>query len=163
MLSRYSSGRQSSGLICGRNLHVLWLLVLLASPVCGQHDTVPFHRGPDHRILVSVHVDGKAMQFILDTGAKDTILSKDAVPVEEGAPLRLQQQIVGFRGMALISAAELRLGNHIWVNQPVHVTDLTEVSKSLGIPVEGILGMDVLSQFKGIHIHFDNSTIELEK
>jgi len=146
-----------------KSLWVLLPLILFASPASGQPDTVPFREGPDHRILVSVLVDGKARQFILDTGAKDTILSENAVPVGERAGLRLQEQIVGFRGMALIRAAELRLGKHVWVNQPVHVTDLTEVSKSLGVRVEGILGMDVLSQFKSIQIRFSSSTIEMEK
>ena len=146
-----------------KSLWVLLPLILFASPVSGRPDAVPFREGPDHRILVSVLVDGKARQFILDTGAKDTILSENAVPVGERAGLRLQEQIVGFRGMALIRAAELRLGKHVWVNQPVHVTDLTEVSKSLGVRVEGILGMDVLSQFKSIQIRFSSSTIEMEK
>jgi len=146
-----------------RGFRLLLVIACLASPALGQHDSVPFRRGPDHRILVSVLVDGKSMQFILDTGAKDTILSKLAVPPGERDALRLQEQVVGFRGMALISAAELRLGKHIWVNQPVHVTDLTAVSKSLGIPVEGILGMDVLSHFKSIRIRFDTLSIELER
>jgi len=37
------------------------------------------------------------------------------------------------------------------------------VSKSLGVRVEGILGMDVLSQFKSIQIRFSSSTIGMEK
>ena len=163
MLSHHAIGRRISGCICRKILRVLWLLILIALPVRSQPDTVPFHKGPDHRILVSVLVDGKARQFILDTGAKDTILSENAVPAGERAGLRLQEQIVGFRGMAIIRAAELRLGKHVWVSQPVHVTDLTEVSKSLGVRVEGILGMDVLSQFKSIQIRFNSSTIEMEK
>jgi predicted aspartyl protease len=146
-----------------KTLRVLLPLILFALPASGQPDTVPFREGPDHQILVSVLVDGKALQFMLDTGAKDTIVSKNAVPVAERAGLRLQEQIVGFRGMALIRAAELRVGKHVWVNQPIHVTDLTEVSKSLGVRVEGILGMDVLSQFKSIHILFSTSTIVMEK
>jgi len=163
MPSHHTTGRRISGYICRKILRVLWLLILFVLPVHSQPDTVPFQKGPDRRILVSVQVNGKPLQFILDTGAKDTILSKNAVPVEERAPLRLQEQTVGFRGMAVISAAELRLGNHIWVNQPVHVTDLTEVNRALGVSAQGILGMDVLSRFKSIRIHFDTATIELEK
>ena len=146
-----------------RTLLLLGLAIYCLSPAYGQLDAIRFRRGPDQRILVSVRVDGKAMQFVMDTGAKDTIVSRSALPAQERSGLRLQEQIVGFRGMARISAAELRLGRHVWVNQPIHVTDLTEVSRSLGVQVDGILGMDVLSQFKGIRIHFDTSTIELEK
>jgi hypothetical protein len=68
----------------------------------------------------------------------------------------------GIVGNALRLRVDLELARQIMFSQPVSVMNLEELSKSLRIPFDGLLGQDILNQFRSVRIDYKNHVIELE-
>ena len=99
-----------------------------------------------HFVLPTV-VEGRPMLFLLDTGAASTVLSLEAARViEEGAAAR---PIVGainasYQVQQVITLQSLAIGAHVFSDFDTVAVDLSAVRAGLGLPVDGVLGANVL-------------------
>ena len=100
-------------------------------------------------LLVEAKVNGQPAIFVLDTGSDHTIVSsklvdvatpspRDAVPSKKGS---------GYAGSAIPTRASLTVGPVVWWDHRILAIDTTELSKSLGESVDGLLGLDFLHEF----------------
>jgi len=101
-------------------------------------------------ILVRVEVNGRPAVLIVDTGSSQTIISSELGDVATRA-LR-ENGVYGHKGSGLTGAgvfktATLRVGAITWRDHRVIVMDMHELSKSLEQEIDGLLGMDFLSEF----------------
>jgi hypothetical protein len=75
-------------------------------------------------------------------------------PVNRGA---------GIVGNALRLRVDLEIAHQFMFSQPVSVMNLEELSKRFGIQFDGLLGQDILNQFRSVRIDYKNHVIELER
>jgi len=105
-------------------------------------------------MLIKVQVNGKPAVMVLDTGSNETIVSprlvivkqlssKDAVAMAKGS---------GYSGTGVIATAVLSIGPLNPKNCQILVVDLSDLSKTLGQEVDGILGMSVLKEFEIVSV-----------
>ena len=115
-------------------------------------------------VLVKLEVNGRPAVLIVDTGSNVTIISPDLADVAPGtldnaaSPSRGS----GFTGRGVFRRATLRVGSVTWRDHRVVVTDTRELSKSLGQKVDGMLGMDFLSEFELVVVDLKNHKLILE-
>ncbi len=102
------------------------------------------------------------MTLLVDTGANKTILNAKSFgrvqlpvsqPVNQGA---------GIIGNALRLRVDLEIAHQILFSQPVSVMNLEELSKRFRISFDGLLGQDILNQFRSVRIDYKSHVIELE-
>jgi hypothetical protein len=147
-------------------LVVLGLLLFVPLPNFAQPDVIylPF-RTVQSMILVQGKVNGKPVTFLLDTGATRTIVSAK-VYGNVGYSLRLAQragQQPGFVGEAVTLPVNLQLDRHTWLARRVSIMNFNGLSDVLGADFDGLLGEDVLREFRSVHIDYRNHQIELEQ
>jgi predicted aspartyl protease len=105
-------------------------------------------------MLIKVAVNGKPAVMVLDTGSNETIVSprlvivkqpssKDAVAPAKGS---------GYSGTGVIATAFLSIGPLHPKKCQILVVDLSDLSKTLGQDVDGILGMSVLKEFETVNV-----------
>jgi hypothetical protein len=151
----------------GRLFRALALLGLLLAPLPSRARPstvrIPF-RTAGSMILVEGQVNGHRITFLLDTGADKTIVSVKSYGNVQFPLRRVQhsQNAPGMTGESLRLPADLRFANHIWAGQRVSVMDLDELKRILGIDLDGLLGQDILREFRSIRIDYHAHVIELE-
>jgi len=123
---------------------IVTVLLLLASAKCNDNpgETLQF-KSARSLLLVHVTIDGAPLTLVLDTGAQRTIID-DPRNVER--PVNVT---VGNRTMRLYIAYA-----------PLHI-NASETVK--GVKASGLLGQDILRQFKTVHINYANNTVELDE
>jgi len=94
-------------------------------------------------LMVHVTIDCAPLTLVLDTGAQRTIID-DPRNVER--PVNVT---VGNRTMRLYIAYA-----------PLHINASETVR---GVKASGLLGQDILRQFKTVHINYANNTVELDE
>jgi hypothetical protein len=152
----------------GRSFSVLALaLLFLTPPSIPNHPdivTVPF-RTVQSMILVDARVNDNRATLLLDTGANNTIVSVKAYGDSQFLlrSLHRNDQGLGMRGNALRLRADFALANRIWVSQPVYVMNVDELTRRFGTPVDGLLGQDLLQEFRSVRINYKSHVIELEQ
>jgi len=103
-------------------------------------------------MLVTVAIDGRNRTLIFDTGAEQTMINFPQVSRE-------QKMALWQRSYAYIKErSRLKVGNTA-LSIDVIEADLT--GASLLKVADGVLGQDVLSNFRSIHINYRQQTIEL--
>jgi predicted aspartyl protease len=128
---------------------------LAASPHQREPVEVPFEYSRAFgSMLIKVEVNGKPALMVLDTGSNETIVSprlvifkqlssKDAVAMAKGS---------GYSGAGVVATASLTIGPLNSKNCEILVVDLSDLSKTLGQQVDGILGMSVLKDFEIVSV-----------
>jgi Aspartyl protease len=117
-------------------------------------------------ILVQGKVDGKQVTFLLDTGSLGTIVSFKLYrnlnyPLQG---IHRNWQGAGVSGESVQGCLDLEFGGHRWFSQRVSVMNLDELSDILGIEhVDGLLGEDILRQFRYVRIDYHAHIVELEE
>jgi len=124
--------------------------------------SVPFTLA-DNLIVVNAQINGVAGNYLVDTGAQTTVLNRtrfasddiETVAMDHAAPSGVggaMQDVQGAVGLQLnwgaIQISDLR----------GMVMDLAHLENSIGVPVAGIIGFNVLERFQ---IHFDYAAGEL--
>jgi len=70
----------------------------------------------------------------------------------------------GYVGSAITVKATLKIGEHLWRDHDfLAMNDFPEISQSLGQTIDGILGQDVLRDFKTVEIDFRNRRLALSR
>jgi hypothetical protein len=113
--------------------------------------------------LVSVRVNGKLAVLILDTGSNTTILSPEAAGLD---PVNLRRADPPKKGTGFVKdghwgEATLVTGARTWRNHRVLVADMTQITSALHRKIDGVLGQDILDEFKHIEIDFEHKWLVL--
>ena len=146
----------------------LLLIILRVVPLPNrahpQVSTVPFHTAQTF-ILVQAKVNGNPATLLLDTGANRTIVSIRIYGSTQFNLQRMRQNPngPGHAGESLRLRADVALANHLWAAQPVSVMDLEDLKQELGINFDGLLGEDLLREFRSVRINYKAHVIELEQ
>lgn len=114
-------------------------------------------------IRVPVRLDGARLTFLVDTGCSRTILAKaHAKETEKRAEIA---RIVTDTGSVIeattqpVARFQIEAVDCPWITN-VLVNDIEHISHGLGVKLDGVLGMDVLSRFL-VHIDLDNGFLAL--
>jgi hypothetical protein len=113
--------------------------------------------------LVSVRVNGKLAVLILDTGSNTTILSPEASGLDPGNLRRADPPKKGttFVENGHWGEATLVTGARIWKNHRVLVADMRSITSAMHRKIDGVLGQDILDEFKYIEIDFEHKQLVL--
>ena len=135
-----------------------------ASKTSHLRTTVPIERSPNFgAILVSVHVNGKPAVLILDTGSNTTMLSPEISGLN---PAHLPhadppRKGIGFARDGRWGQATLTIGTTVWKNRRVLVVDTKDISSAVRRKIDGILGQDILDEFKYVEINLEEKRLTL--
>jgi aspartyl protease len=150
----------------GFRILALALLCLTPSANIAQPDViaVPF-RSAESMILVEARVNDNRVALLLDTGANNTIVSPKAYGSLQFKLRGIHNNDTGpgVRGDAVQLRANVALANRVWVSQAVYVMNVDELTRRFGAPVDGLLGQDLLREFRSVRINYKAHVIELEQ
>ena len=142
---------------------MLVFLVLAPLPAVAQRRivTVPF-RSVDSFILVDAKIDGTPVRLLVDTGANKTILNAKSFCKTEMNVTRPVNRGAGIVGNALRLRVNLEIAHEFMFSRQVSIMNLEELSRRFGIQFDGLLGQDILNQFRSVRIDYKRCVIELE-
>jgi membrane-associated protease RseP (regulator of RpoE activity) len=112
--------------------------------VAPSKQSVPFELFRGNRIVIPARVNGHETQVILDTGASMTTINR-AYARSIGLPEGFKIQAKGAGGVVdaeLVSGLTLDIGALRIDNASVGVMDLAPIERSLGRPINAIIGRD---------------------
>lgn len=137
----------------------------VASPAfSGKPGAIPIKvSGRFGLVLIHAQVNGETATLIVDTGCSNTILStRFASSAPEPAPLPSKGS--GWVGRATRIHATLKIGATVWPNHEfLAMDDLGDISRALTSPVDGVLGQDILRQFRTVAIDFKRRRLILSR
>lgn len=151
--------------LCTMVLALVFTLALGAFPHPPDPVEVPFEYSRAFGLmLIKVEVNGKPAVMVLDTGSNETIISprlvivkqlssKEAVAMAKGS---------GYSGNGVIATAFLSIGQMNPKNCQILVVDLSDLSKTLGQEVDGVLGMSVLKEFEIVSVDLRHHKLVLK-
>ncbi len=159
--------RSAPALAPGRVFRTLPFFLVLLAPMPNRANPgvvrVPF-RTVQSMILIEGKIGEKRVTFLLDTGSNRTIVSVRSYGGVQ-FPLRRAQRnrsAAGMTGQSVRLPVNLTLADHIWAGQCVTVMNLDELQQVLGIRFDGLLGQDILREFRSVHIDYNAHVIVLE-
>jgi predicted aspartyl protease len=129
-----------------------------------RRTVLSFERSPHFgAILVSVQVNGKPAVLILDTGSNTTILSPEICGLDTHRLPRAEapRKGTGFVGDGRWGQATLTIGTVVWKNKRVLVADTKDLSRAAQRKIDGILGQDILDDFKYVEINLEAKQLTL--
>ena len=147
---------------------ILLLLLLLPLPNSAHSGSgsvrIPF-RTVQSLIIVEGKVNGNPATLLVDTGANRTIVSSKIYGNFhfDLRPMPRRPTGPGLVGYSLRRSADVELGDRLWTAQQVSVMDLDELKQSLHMDFDGILGQDMLRQFRSVRIDYSAHVIELQE
>lgn len=116
-------------------------------------------------ILVKAEVDDRPAILVIDTGSSHTILSKKLC----SQTLNLQPAPNASKGSGWVGngswiKASVKLGDAVWRDHKfLAMDDFPDISATLGQTVDGIVGEDILQEFKTIQIDFTHRRLILSR
>ncbi len=145
----------------------IMLLVGAASTWGAPHtNTIPFTEASGccglPILLVHATVNGKPATLVFDTGAQGTNVSPG---IAKGA--RVVARDVGNAGAISVTTSpvvsvDIVVGTDDFPRTLAFVNSTNQLSDGLGARIDGLLGEDVISQYKRVTIDFEAKTITLE-
>ena len=143
---------------------VVLALALLSPLSCAHTETVflPF-RSVHSLILVDAKVNGNPVTLLLDTGANNTILDGKVYGPVLAPRIEPASKGPGVIGNALRLRVDLEIASRFLFSQPVSVMNLGDLTQRVGAQFDGLLGQDILRQFRSVRINYHAHVIELEK
>ena len=153
---------------CRRVSRLLLIVLLLLLPLPNRARPRAIHipfRTVQSMILVDGKVNGNPAILLLDTGANHTIISGKAYGKVEFHLQQLRHNLrgPGVSGGSIPLSADLVIADHRWPAQRVSVMELDELNETLKLHFDGLLGQDILRQFRSVRIDYHTKTIELEE
>ena len=115
-------------------------------------------------ILIKVEINGKPAEMVLDTGSNETIVSPRVVIVKQLSSKKAVAMAKGsgYSGNGVITNVFLKVGPLNPKNSQILVVDLSDLSKTLGQEVDGILGMSVLKEFETVSVDLKHHRLVLK-
>lgn len=137
-------------------------LALLTPAGFGNAEPVllPF-RSVHSMLLIDAKVNGEPVTLLLDTGANNTIL--DVKTYSKVLMLPPVNPRVGIVGNAVRVRVDLEIARRFMFSEPVSVMNLGDLPQRIGAPFDGLLGQDILRQFRSVRINYRARVIELEE
>ena len=131
------------------------VLLLILAPAPAPID-IPFEIAASQPVLlVRALVNGKSALLILDTGAAQTVLRQELV--RDRMRLEASRFPSGGPGLAARgrwTQATVQLGQRVWRDRSVVAMNFDEVAKTYGVPIDGLLGQDILGEFDRVTIDY---------
>ena len=127
----------------------------------GQQERIPLKIYRNFLVVAKGELGGATRQnFILDTGTAPSMINA-GLAAQLGLATAPSTSVVGGKTIPTQTAVvpEIRLGPIRAVSLPVQVHDLSTYERELGIPVAGIIGLDVLSK-SSFRLDFNKREIE---
>jgi len=114
-------------------------------------------------ILTCIEVNGKPAKVILDTGSNVTILSPDMAPQSHAEPSYpvAPQEGSGYVSSGQWGTANLHLGDRYWINRGILVDEMRSISQAHKQRIDGILGRDILREFRFVTIDYEKKLLTL--
>jgi len=143
---------------------ILVTLALLTPASFGDAQLVllPF-RSVHSLILVDAKVNGHSATLLFDTGANNTIINAKLCGNVPAPALDQTSKGPGIVGHAVRLRVDLEIADRFLFSQPVSVMSLGNLPQRLGAPFDGLLGQDILREFRSVRINYRARVIELEK
>jgi Aspartyl protease len=144
---------------------VLSLAALLQAKALSQEITVRYQQSRKfNAMLVIAQVNGKAAVLIVDTGSSRTMVSPELV-ANPNMSAKFPVSFPFARRSEVSSWAEatLQVGWKRWKQHLVVVQDQAELRRIFGQPIDGILGQDILGEFRRVIIDSEHHTLTLEE
>jgi predicted aspartyl protease len=114
-----------------------------------RQSSIPFTLYNDFLVVATGQIGGatEKLNFVLDTGTAPSILNERSakglgLPISRGTLIAVGQAVN--TGQAMLP--QLDIGPIHVNNLPVNVMDLSHLENSLGMPIAGLIGMDVLGR-----------------
>jgi len=124
---------------------------------------IPF-REAESMILIDGKVNGQSAVFLVDTGCKRTVVTEDAFGSFKFELQRMRHNDTGpgLRGQAVRLPADVEIGTRQWPHQAVSVMNFAGIRQTTGVSFDGLLGQDLLRDFRSVRIDYSARVIELE-
>jgi predicted aspartyl protease len=115
-------------------------------------------------MLIKVEVNGQRAVMVLDTGSNVTSASPRLVVVKQPSSKEpvASAKGSGYIGSGVLATAVLRIGRLNPKNCQILVMDLSDLSKSLGQEIDGLIGMSVLRDFEIVSMDLKHHKLVLE-
>jgi hypothetical protein len=142
-----------------------FLSVFLAFPqgaAAQAGNTVPF-RQVQNMILIDAEVERHRVTLLLDTGANNTLVSVDFGTATQHIKAMKAAGQVGAEGDYVRAKVDLRISSHHWIDQDVLLVNTSDLSKRMGVKIDGLIGEDILQEFASVRIDYRSKTIELSR
>lgn len=133
---------------------ILWLN--FTSIGKGRDVEIPFETGPHESIIVvRGSANGRPAVLILDTGSSRTILRPELAGTASASlpSSGFSKDGPGLQAQGRWSRATIRLGEKTWRREVVAM-NFDEVSRAMGMKVDGLIGQDILREYDRVTIDF---------
>lgn len=107
-------------------------------------------------ILIDATLNGSPVTMILDTGASHSLVDATTFGMTD---MQLQVARMNSRGLGLDAdvvwrTANLQMADLQWKQQSIEVADLRKLSKIYRRKIDGIVGEDILRNFRSVQINY---------
>ncbi len=127
--------------------------------------TIDYQQSHQFRaILVVARVEGKTAVLVVDTGSDRTIVSPQLVSGRESAErFKVSFPAAHRSSISAWGKATIQLGDETWKDHTVVIQDQTALRHIFDQEVDGILGQDILGQFRRVIIDSESHTLTLQE
>jgi aspartyl protease len=145
------------------SMKVVGVLLLVVCLGAADKETVLPMKVVENMVFVPVKVNGNEVVLMVDTGASNTVVSPGAahVPIFAGGP---KATVWEGHSQVAVSVAQLEVCiGRAHFNSAVVITDLAQGQRARYGNFDGLLGQDILGQFKSVRLDYQNKVVEMER